>query len=169
MHVLLPWGAQMLSLLDGMAGDALLPTLKVPQPRCPTYQGLAVKQSLSCGPHQRHVGFGCTLSVSSRPSVDLLGVVVALIERSCTYPMIAQALAGRYKQSLYFAFRLSRQHYGEAGERRATVLEPLLVDGALERFASELHALVLPQQRWQGWQNALEARIIAHDLARAYP
>ena len=90
-----------------------------------------------------------------------------LIEWSCTYPMTAQALAGRYKQSLYFAFRLSRQHYGDAGERRAAELEPLLVDGALERFASEVHALTLPQQRWQGWQNALEALIVAHDQARA--
>lgn len=82
--------------------------------------------------------------------------------------MLAQALARRYKQSLYFAFRLSRQHYGDAGERRAAELEPLLVDSALERFASELHALTLPQQRWQGWQNALEALIVAHDLARAH-
>ena len=60
LHVLLPWGAQMLSLLDGMAGDALLPTLKVTQPRCPTYLGLAMEQSISCGPCQRHSGFCCT-------------------------------------------------------------------------------------------------------------
>lgn len=39
LHVLLPWGAQMLSLLDGLAGDALLPTLKVTPPRCPTCHG----------------------------------------------------------------------------------------------------------------------------------
>ena len=50
--------------------------------------------------------------------------------------------------------------------RRAAVLEPLLADSALERFAGELHALTLPQQRWQGWQNTLEALIIARDMAR---
>ena len=56
LHVLLPWGAQMLSLLDGAAGDALLPTLKVTPPCCPTYHDLAMisQQSISCGPHQKH-------------------------------------------------------------------------------------------------------------------
>ena len=49
LHVLLPWGAQMLSLMDGVAGDALLPTLKVTQP-C----GLNMMIVPGCGP--AHVG-----------------------------------------------------------------------------------------------------------------
>ncbi|KAK9832515.1 hypothetical protein WJX81_003666 [Elliptochloris bilobata] len=106
LYALLPWGAQMLSLLDGAAGDALLPAL--------------------------------------------------------------QALARSNKQSLYFAFGLSRQHYGKAGKRRAAVLEPLLASGAMERFADELHALTLPLQRWQGWQHRLEALILSRDLGAAF-
>ena len=67
LHVLLPWGAQMLSLLDGAAGDALLPTLKVtPSPRCSSFHGLAMGQSMSCGPCQRHSGLCCTLESLGR-------------------------------------------------------------------------------------------------------
>ena len=110
----------------------------------------------------RCTNFGCTLSDKSRAKRRICKMDLLL----CVDLVIAQALASSYKQSLYFAFRLSRQHYSEAGMRRSAVLEPLLADSALERFAQELHALTLPQQRWQGWQNALETLIIAHDLAR---
>ena len=34
LHALLPWGAQMLSLLEGAAGDALLPTLQARSAVC---------------------------------------------------------------------------------------------------------------------------------------
>lgn len=54
LHVLLPWGAQMLSLLDGMAGDALLPTLKVSKPRCPIHYDFGTQSRVD------RVRFFCT-------------------------------------------------------------------------------------------------------------
>ena len=72
---------------------------------------------------------------------------------------VVQALARAYKQSLAFAFGLSRQHYGETGARRAAALQPLLASAALERFANEVQALTLPPQRWQGWRQHMEALI----------
>ena len=52
LHVLLPWGAQMLSLLDGVAGDALLPTLKVTQPCGAKFDDLAWVHSSRVSHHR---------------------------------------------------------------------------------------------------------------------
>ena len=94
LHVLLPWAAQMLSLLGSPEGIALLPTLK--------------------------------------------------------------ALAKGYKQRLYFAFNLSRQHYGKEGESRAAELAPLLQSPVLDMWAVALNDTTYPAQRWQAWISQLD-------------
>jgi len=133
LHAFLPWAAQMLSLLDSAAGEALLPTLAV-------------------RPAAR------TACVSPVPLFSSRGSSVRDLHRTWSERLV-QALARAHKQSLALPFGLSRAHYGDAGRRHAAVLEPLLADAALQRLAAELHALILPQQRWQGWQQQLDALI----------
>lgn len=94
LHVLLPWAAQMLSLLGSPEGAALLPTLK--------------------------------------------------------------ALAKGYKQRLYFASNLSRQHYTKEGESRAAELSPLLQSPVLDMWATALNDTTYPAQRWQAWVSQLD-------------
>ena len=62
-----------------------------------------------------------------------------------------QALAGAYKQRMYFDFRLSQAHMGRDGALRAEQLASLLVSPALEAWATALDATTPPPQRWASW------------------
>jgi hypothetical protein len=68
----------------------------------------------------------------------------------------AQALMREHKQRLYFAFALSRQHYGPEGVARAAELEPLARCQPLEALAAALNDMSYPAQRWQAWSGQLE-------------
>ncbi|KAK9839902.1 hypothetical protein WJX74_000152 [Apatococcus lobatus] len=104
-HLLLPWAAQMLSLLDQPEGSSFLPTLK--------------------------------------------------------------AIAGSYKQALYFPFRLSQEHWGTVGRENGKALGPLLQSEVMQQWATALGDIVFPLQRWQGWMEKLGALMAESRQAEA--
>ena len=68
-----------------------------------------------------------------------------------------QAMAGSYKQALYFPFLLSQEHWGDVGRENGQALEPTLRSEVMRQWTTALSDMIFPLQRWQGWTAKLAA------------
>lgn len=82
---------------------------------------------------------------------------------------LLQAMAGSYKQALYFPFMLSQEHWGNVGRENGKGLEPILQSEVMRRWTTALSDMIFPLQRWQGWMAKLAALLTDKHQVQHYP